>query len=513
MKNLFLLVLITILFKIGLSQNTLWYLTRGLTSDEVAWAVDTDEEGNIYWAIEQKDQWPYWYYNIAAFKISSEGEQVWQSASWDNGTGFNDIAFVAKIKNDNLYLAGRTDSSGFPTSGDALLMCYNKNNGELNWAKNLTQNPDFGYQEIDGINIESDGIYLTGWTNGATTDMDFFILKTDFSGNTVWINSWDYNSLGRFDGANGHMVMDNNFIYTVGSINRSNISSLDGDGTLVCFSRANGAYQWHVEWDGGLYDDALGMTMSADSMLYTIGYLGTMNSGSQIMIRKYNRSGQLQWFKEWGNTGTEDTRAIVADGDSIIYAVGTTSSYGQGAKDIFVLKLDAHGNIIDSLFWGGAFDETAQDVAIHDGILYISGETRSFGNGQTNGTYSVDALLLNINGRAMQAPDTLMTDINSDIVFQNEQISIFPNPFDATTTISISEASRASAPDKKQLKIFDITGKLVFEDIYESNTYLLNRGTLERGVYFVEVAVDLSGTSTSSMSDRVKIYRGKLIVK
>ncbi|MEK7257798.1 MAG: hypothetical protein AAB316_23780, partial [Bacteroidota bacterium] len=213
----------------SVSQPSPWYLTKGLATDEVAWAVDVDGEGNVYWAIEQKDQFPFWYFNIVLFKFDADGQPVWQSSSWGNGTGFNDIAFVAKAGGDHFYLAGRTDSTASTLSGDALLMSFNTSTGNLDWAKNITPNPDFGYQEIDGISIQTDGIYLTGWTKGQTSDVDFLIQKTGFSGSTAWLNSWDYNSLGKFDGANGQMAMDGDFIYAAGHVNRSSIISLDGD--------------------------------------------------------------------------------------------------------------------------------------------------------------------------------------------------------------------------------------------------------------------------------------------
>ena len=108
-------------------------------------------------------------------------------------------------------------------------------------------------------------------------------------------------------------MTDDKFIYTAGHVNRANIASLDGDGALVCFSRINGAYQWHVTWSGTLYDDALGLTMSADSMLYMVGYHGTYDKGSQIYLNKYSRTGQLIWNRIWGGSKAEDARALVAD--------------------------------------------------------------------------------------------------------------------------------------------------------------------------------------------------------
>ena len=116
------------------SQSTLWYLTRGFSGRvEEAWGVDADSAGNIYWTTEQKDVWSYWYFNIILYKIDSNAQQVWQSPSWGNGTGFNDIAFIAKANRQKIYLAGRLDSTAAlnGSGGNALVLSCNTNNGSF----------------------------------------------------------------------------------------------------------------------------------------------------------------------------------------------------------------------------------------------------------------------------------------------------------------------------------------------------------------------------------------------
>lgn len=488
MKNKIINIFILILLATNAFGQT-WFITRGLSTDEVAWGVDVDKAGNIYWAVEEKDQWPYWYYNILLFKIDSNARQIWQSNSW--GREFNDITFKVTVKDSNIYLSGRTDSTGNPISGDALVICHDTSNVGFNWQYSYNPTQDYGYEEIDGLVVQPDGIYLSGWTQGKNAnDMNFLIQKISLSGQLVWTNTWDYNNLGKFDGANGHFEMDDNFLYIAGHVNRTNIASLDGDGTLACFSRSNGDYQWNVNWGGSLYDDALGMTMSSDSMLYITGYTGSFGNGSQTYLNKYTRTGQLKWSRIWGGKGTEDARSLATDGDSIIYVVGTTSSYGNGQKDIFILKFDSTGTLIDSLFWGGAYDEIAKDVASFGDYLYITGETNSFGNGRINGDHKSDALLLKVNGRAMKAPDTTMTNIYLPILNEQNSINIYPNPFSESVTIEYSIPNATHV----KLIIYDIYGKEAavlldgFQDKATDSLYLQNIGCLfQSGIYFCKL--------------------------
>jgi hypothetical protein len=486
-KRSFILLFILIQLFISKSYAQLWFITRGLPNqDERAWGVDTDSSGNIYWAVEEKNPWPYWYFDIFLYKINSDSNQIWQSSSW--GSTFNDIAFITKVKGNNVYLAGRSDASPEidGRGGNALVLNYNTDNGYFNWQYIWDQG--FGYEEIDGLTVQPDGIYLSGWTKGQTSDLDFLVQKINSLGQRIWSNTWDYNNLGKFDGANGQMAMDDNFVYAAGHVNRTNIASLNGDGALVCFSRNNGEYQWHVTWGGALYDDALGLTMSADSMLYVVGYTGSFGKGSQIYLNKYSCKGQLIWNRIWGGNNAEDARAVVADGDSIIYVAGATSSYGHGSGDydIFILKYDSDGTLIDSLFWGGAYNETTHDVAIYSDYLYITGETYSFGNARLDGHHA-EGLLLKVNGRTMQSPDTTVTNVVSTYspipiyyLYQN-----YPNPFNTNTTIEYS------IPENNfvTLKIYDILGReitaLVNEEKLAGNYFLKFDGDkFPNGVYF-----------------------------
>ncbi len=465
-----------------------WYITRGLSTDEVAWAVDVDSSGNIYWAVEEKDQWPYWYYNIVLFKIAPNAQQIWQSNSWDNGTGFNDIAFKATVKDSTIYLSGRTDSTASPASGDALVTSYDANNGNFNWVYRFNPTPDYGYEEIDGVVVQPDGIYLSGWKQQQNTnDMDFLIQKINSSGQLVWSTTWDYNSLGKFDGANGHMAMDDNFLYIAGHVNRTNIGSLDGDGAIACFSKNNGSYQWHTTWGGSLYDDALGMTMGPDSMLYVVGYTGSYGNGSQTYLNKYSRSGILQWSRIWGGTGTEDSRSVIAGSDAMIYVAGATSSYGNGLKDIFVLKYDTAGTLLDSLFWGGAYDEIAHDAALSGDYLYITGETKSYGNGQINGDHKADGLLLKVDVSSMQAPDSLMTaTLPSASISENIKFSI--DYLNATASIFFNDPKN----ENFSVKAFNSIGQEIIthpEILHNGGhtTVYINFSGFPKGICFIQI--------------------------
>jgi hypothetical protein len=72
------------------------------------------------------------------------------------------------------------------------------------------------------------------------------------------------------------------------------------------------------------------------------------------------------------------------------------------------------------------------------------------------------------------------TDIGEN---QTQTISIYPNPFTESTLISISNIK-----SNYTLTLYDITGQKVLEkEELTQNTYKLEKSTLSKGVYFLEI--------------------------
>jgi len=72
------------------------------------------------------------------------------------------------------------------------------------------------------------------------------------------------------------------------------------------------------------------------------------------------------------------------------------------------------------------------------------------------------------------------TNINED---KAEEISIYPNPFTKSTIISITNNK-----SNYNLTLYDVTGQKVLEkENLNQTSYELERGTLSKGIYFLEI--------------------------
>jgi len=425
----------------GYSQSDLWYLTRGGQNLDQAWGVDVDSSGNIYFATCEIPLFSY-FFNIYLYKFDQSGNEIWESQPW--GGDFNDKAFITIVKAPYVYMAGRTDKNINLNSADAFVLAFNMNNGELVWQ--YTWDGGAGYEEVDGLVVEEDGIYISGWTAGVSTSNDFLLQKLSLDGQLIWSQTW---GTDKWDEANGHIVVDENHIYVAGRINGTAQLSFDGDAVLACFRRLDGSYQWHKTWGGSSYDNASGMTASLDSYLYLVGVTYNYGNGSQIFLLKYTKIGELIWSSQWGGSKGEFARAIVADGDSIIYIAGKTDSYGAGANDIVLLKFNSDGTLRWDKTWGGKDTDASHDLVAYGDYLYIAGDTQSYGAGKW------DALLLKLNRRTRDFP-TSVTEINeSPRTFHLGQN--YPNPFNPETVIKY-QLSRAS---EVEISIFNLLGQKV----------------------------------------------------
>jgi len=131
------------------------------------------------------------------------------------------------------------------------------------------------------------------------------------------------------------------------------------------------------------WDRIVSLQETPDGGLLLAGYTcpPTTDRGD-IWCVKLDRSGSITWQKAYG--GSDDDYCIdggaTPDGGYLL--AGRTSSFGSGASDVWVLKLDAAGHLL----WQSAFGGSDLDIAngmdlTDDGGCIIVGRSRSAGTG------------------------------------------------------------------------------------------------------------------------------------
>ncbi len=167
------------------------------------------------------------------------------------------------------------------------------------------------------------------------------------------------------------------------------IQSSDG-GYVV--AGASGGYLYVVKLDSSgnvmwaktievFVDWGVSMTNSSDGGYVIAGYTWRFGASydDDIYVVKLDSSGNVVWTKTIGGSKHDEARSIIQSSDGGYVVAGSTSSFGAGNLDIFVVKLDSSGNIVWAKTIGGIFGDYANSIIqSSDGGYVIAGGTGSF---------------------------------------------------------------------------------------------------------------------------------------
>ncbi len=160
------------------------------------------------------------------------------------------------------------------------------------------------------------------------------------------------------------------------------VARLDPDGNILWVKRMGGT---DAEWGRGIAVDASGNAYFTGNFSLTANF-GSFSLNAQgssdIFVAKIDASGNILWAKSFGGNNQDIGWAIDTDDQGFVYVTGSfydTAYFGNHrliskSNDIFVLKLDASGNVIWVKAQGGTAVEIPRGIAVsNDGNIYLTG--------------------------------------------------------------------------------------------------------------------------------------------
>ncbi len=136
---------------------------------------------------------------------------------------------------------------------------------------------------------------------------------------------------------------------------------------------------------GGSSFDSFHSVHGDSNYIYAVGCTRSEGrGGNDALIVKYHKSNlSLASRKIYGGGNNDSFHSVHGDSD-YIYAVGHTSSEGQGRSDILIVKFNKSDlSIASRKVYGGNSDEYSHSVHGDSNYIYVVGETSSEGQGNT----------------------------------------------------------------------------------------------------------------------------------
>jgi len=345
------------LIKINADGSYGWTKVLGGSNTEIAQSCIVDNSGNIY----------------VGGSVSSNSIDFDPGVGQDLGSCVPQSPFIWKINNNGSYGWGKIFKMNI--SGYGQLNALRFDNSQNLFALG-------GFEYTVDFNPETGTDYKS---SGGYTDIFLTKINSDYSyGGTK--------TIGSGTGANNQLGLDlliksDGSQYYTGSIQKySGSGSVDMDPTngMDIKSPVNGAdffltklsnentYAWTKLWTGTGNSQGQTIAINGTGDYYVAGmFTGTMDfdpgtgndsktalSASDVFLIKFNADDSYAWTKTFGGTGSNTDNACVRTNNNYVYLTcsftGTIDidpsnnilqKTSAGGNDIFIIKLDANGNL------------------------------------------------------------------------------------------------------------------------------------------------------------------------
>ncbi|MCK4695000.1 MAG: hypothetical protein KAT74_04525, partial [Candidatus Cloacimonetes bacterium] len=143
---------------------------------------------------------------------------------------------------------------------------------------------------------------------------------------------------------------------------------------------------WTKTFGGDNDDAAYSVNQTTDGGYIIAGYTYSHGAGaSDFWLVKTDESGNEEWNQTYGGNYNEVAQSVQQTTDGGYIITGSTSSYGAGETDFWVIKTDENGNEEWNQTYGGNDYDIAYSVQqTSDGGYIIAGSTSSYGAGYSD---------------------------------------------------------------------------------------------------------------------------------
>jgi uncharacterized delta-60 repeat protein len=280
---------------------------------------------------------------------------------------------VQQTTDGGFIVAGQTNSYG--TGGNDMYLIKTDDMGDILWTRTYgspgSENAYSVQQTLDG------GYILAGKTtavNGGSPDV--YLVKTNDSGDTLWTRTYGGED---DDDANSVIQTDDGYYITVG--NTRSYGQGNSDFYFVETSPAA-----DTVWDdtfGGYANDYGQVVQETDDGYIMAGSTSNFGAGNfDAWLVRIDYEYEIFWHKTFGGAASDRAYDVQVTSDGGFIGAGYTESFGPGDKSYFLFKANANGDSLWARTYGGEDRDECKSVKqTPDGGYIMAGSTKSFGAG------------------------------------------------------------------------------------------------------------------------------------
>lgn len=312
--------------------------------------------------------------------------------------------------------------------------------------------------------------------NYGAGDYDAYLIRTNSFGDTLWTKT--YGTIYQDWGGSITTTTDGGYILAL-----QKATNMYGETDIALIkTNANGDFIWTKIFQGTENDAACKVLQTYDNGFIIAGSTSSYGVGSyDFYLIKTNSFGDTLWTKTYGKPSWDICTDIIQTSDKGYILTGYMESQITGDYQACVIKIDSIGDTLWTKYYGNgswttfhSFSPTSDGGFIFTGYFAL-------------GEYDYDIYLVK-------------TDSNFFVGTENEEhfrngIKVYPNPTFGLLHIQIPQHFGQT----KTLEIFDCVGQKQFE---KTNDFTdIDISSLTSGLYFIVV------TNTDNERQTLKIIK------
>jgi len=363
------LTLAALLLPLSLSAQITFMRTYGGTNTDNGYSVEQTPDGG-YIIAGTTNSFGAGAKDIWLIKTDAHGDCIW---SRTYGGASDDEGYSIRQTGDGGFaMAGHTSSFG--PDGFGVWLIKTDADGDTTWTRT------FGGELGNSVLQDADGGYVVAGRT-STSECDVLLIRTDASGGLSWTKSY-----GHEEWDEGCSVLQTEeSSYVVAGYSHLSGSPRTNDVWLLK-TDVDGDTVWTRSYGGWFTERGYSVQQTTDDCYIIAGETYSFGAGvSDVWLIKTSSTGNTVWTQTFGGTGYDGGCFVQQTTDGGYVIAGTTTSYGAGGGDVWLIKTDSEGDTIWTRTYGGARDEMARALQkTADGGYVVVAWTSSYGAGSND---------------------------------------------------------------------------------------------------------------------------------